>query len=182
MLRGEEVYLRSLEKRDINVCWEICTDEKVREYDGGYYILPPREYMLTHFDEFFTAKRKFLSIINKNEVVVGYITYKEYEDSIGVYDIGITIGSRFWSRGYGKDAIKALLEFLFMQKGANRVELEVVAYNNRAINLYKGCGFIIEGKKRKRYFANGKHNDTYIMGILRDEYLEIYKNINEPQL
>jgi RimJ/RimL family protein N-acetyltransferase len=57
-----------------------------------------------------------------------------------------------------------------MYRGAQRVELEVVNYNLRAIRCYEKCGFITEGKKRNRYFSQGKYHDTLIMGILRNEY------------
>ena len=53
----------------------------------------------------------------------------------------------------------------------HRVELEVLDLNLRAIQCYKKCGFIEEGKKRKTCFSNGNYRDVIIMGILRDEFI-----------
>lgn len=170
MLKGKKIYLRSVEKRDVNIFYNYSTDKEIRKFDGGNMIFPSIEYVMQHFDEIMNVSRKTLSIINEKSVLVGYLTYKEFEDTANVYTIGITIGSQFWGRGYGQDAIMVLLDYLFMYRGAQRVELEVVDYNLRAIRCYEKCGFITEGKKRSRYFSQGKYHDTLLMGILRDEF------------
>jgi RimJ/RimL family protein N-acetyltransferase len=172
LLKGDKVYLRLVEKKDVSRIYNICSEPEVREYDGGQSTLPPLQYMLKHFDDMFNIERKRLSIINEKDVLVGYITYKEIKDTLDVYSIGITIGSKFWGRGYGKDSIKTLVDYLFVNNNAHRVELEVVDYNLRAIRCYLSCGFIEEGRKRKRYFFQGKYSDTVMMSILRDEYLK----------
>ncbi|SHE75222.1 GNAT family N-acetyltransferase [Clostridium fallax] len=170
MLKGEKIYLRSVEKRDMSIFYSFCEEEEVRKFDGGHKIMPALERVMQSFDEMTNNRRDALSIINEKNVLVGYMTFKEKMDTINVYSIGITIGSRYWNRGYGKDSIKTLLDYLFMYRAAQRVELEVVDYNERAINCYKSCGFIKEGTKRKSYFSNGKYHDVFMMGILSEEY------------
>lgn len=170
MLKGKKIYLRSVEKRDMSIFYSFCEEEEVRKYDGGHKIMPALERVMEYFDEITNNRRNALSIINEKNVLVGYMTFKEKMDTINVYSIGITIGSRYWNRGYGKDSINTLLDYLFMYRAAQRVELEVVDYNERAINCYKSCGFIIEGTKRKGYFYNGQYHNIYMMAILSDEY------------
>lgn len=170
MLKGDKIYLRSVEKRDVNVFYSISSEKEVRKYDGGYTIYPSIEYVIENFQEIMNINRKTLSIINEKGVLVGYLTYKSSEDTINVYNIGITIGSNFWGRGYGTDSIRVLLNYLFMFKAAHRIELEVVEYNKRAIRCYEKCGFKIEGTKRNKYFSEGQYHNTIIMGILREEY------------
>lgn len=171
MLKGSKIYLRLVEKKDVSRIYSICSEKEVREFDGGQFILPPLQYILKHFEEMFNMDRKGLSIVNEKGVLIGYITYREVKDTINVYSIGITIGSRFWGRGYGKDSMKTIVEYLFKNNGAHRVELEVVAYNERAIRCYKSCGFIEEGRKREKYFYKEKYYDTIMMSILRAEYI-----------
>lgn len=86
--------------------------------------------------------RKALSIINENNILVGFITYKESNYCSNVYSIGVTIGSQFWNRGYGQDSINTLNKYLFEKLNAIRVELEVIKCNIRAISCYKKCGFV----------------------------------------
>lgn len=177
MLKGDKVYLRSVEKRDVSIFSSFASDKEIRRYDGGNTIYPSTEYIIQHFDELMNIDRKTLSIINEKGTLVGYVTYKEYKDTSNVYSIGITIGSLYWNRGYGQDAINVLLNYLFMYRNAQRIELEVVSYNERAIRCYERCGFIIEGTKRKKFFCRGQYHDVLIMGILREDY-----NVSENEV
>lgn len=172
MLKGKQVLLRSAEKRDVHFFHDMWSDEELRKYDGTYLIPPSKESVLENFNKIMNINKKYLSIINEKEVLVGYITYEEAKDLGGNYILGITIAKRFWNRGYGKDAIRTLLKFLFMSKGAHRIELEVVDFNDRAINCYLKCGFQKEGVRRKRYFSEGQYRDIIIMGILKEEYFK----------
>lgn len=171
MLRGGRVLLRPVEKRDLNVFYDIWSDEEVRKFDGSYVLPPSKEYITENFNRFLNLDKKYLSIINEKGVLIGYITYEEAKNCCNVYIIGITIGKTFWSRGYGKESIRTILRYLFMSKGAERVELEVLDFNDRAIGCYKKCGFVEEGRKRNRCFSEGKYVDLIIMGIIKEEYV-----------
>lgn len=162
MLKGKKVYLRLLERRDIAIIYRLCNEEKVKRYNS----IPG------DINEQNVNLRKALSIINEKNVLVGFITYKESNYCSNVYSIGITIGSRFWNRGYGQDSINTLNKYLFEELNAIRVELEVIKCNERAISCYKKCGFVEEGIKRNKCYIDGKYLDTIIMGILRDEMIK----------
>lgn len=163
MLKGEKIYLRLLERKDIRILQNICDDDKVKRYNT---------ISSENNKEENTNFRKALSIINEKEVLVGFITYKESNYCKNVYSIGITIGSRYWNRGYGQDSIKLLLSYLFNELDAIRVELEVIKTNIRAITCYKKCGFIEEGTKKSKCYLNGEYVDTIIMGIIKKNFIE----------
>ena len=145
--------------------YKLCNEENVRKYNTI-----PNDIQNNNQG---TSLRKPLSIINEKNVLVGFITYKENNYCNDVYSIGITIGSKYWGRKYGQDAIKTLLKYLFGELNAIRVELEVIKYNLRAISCYKKCGFVEEGIRRNKVYIEGEYVDTLIMGILRDEVIDI---------
>lgn len=161
MLKGEKIYLRLLERRDIRILKDICDDEKVKRYNT---------ISNENNIEKNTNIRKALSIINEKEVLVGFISYKESNNFKNMYSIGITIGSRYWNRGYGQDSIKLLLTHLFNDLNAVKVELEVIKTNIRAITCYKKCGFIEEGIRESKCYLNGEYVETIIMGIIKEEF------------
>lgn len=163
MIKGYNVYLRNLKKRDIPTLYKICNEKDVKIYN----VIPDDIQSINK------SLRKALSIINQENVIVGFITYKESSYYKGRYYIGITIGSKYWGRRYGQNSIKVLLRYLFGELNAIRVELEVVKLNLRAINCYKKCGFMEEGIKRNKVCIDGKYVDTIIMGILRKELADI---------
>ncbi|GAK09450.1 GNAT family N-acetyltransferase [Geomicrobium sp. JCM 19038] len=52
------------------------------------------------------------------------------------------------------------------QRGVVRMELSVVTVNERAIRLYKKCGFTIEGEKRKSLRIDDVFYNEYVMSKL----------------
>lgn len=85
--------------------------------------------------------------------------------------IGIVIGEKaHWGGGYGTDAIRTLLAYLFGELNMNRVYLEVDTLNERAIRCYEKCGFVREGTLRAHRWKRGEYRDNHIMSILRDEW------------
>ena len=163
MLKGNNIYLRKLEKIDIWILYSLCNEEEVKTYNTI-----PDDIQNNNKDK---NLRKALSIINEKNVLIGFVTYKESSYFKRGYSIGITIGSKYWGRRYGQDSIKTLLKYLFDEKKAIRVELEVMQSNLRAISCYKKCGFVVENIRKDKVYIDGRHEDTLIMGIIKDEVI-----------
>ncbi len=90
----------------------------------------------------------------------------------GSAELGIFIGeSEEWGRGYGTDAVNALVDFGFGELRLERVWLEVWTGNHRARRAYEKAGFVPEGTLRRDRYENGTFTDGDIMSILRDEWL-----------
>ncbi|MGL5245186.1 MAG: GNAT family N-acetyltransferase [Sarcina sp.] len=50
------------------------------------------------------------------------------------------------NKGYGKSAVKLLINHLYSEYGYNEIYLSVYENNKKAINLYKGLGFRFNGE------------------------------------
>jgi len=164
MLKGNNIYLRMLEKNDIRILYELCNEEQVKIYNT----IPDN---ITNNKK--SNLRKALSIVNEKNVLVGFITYKENNYANKVYSIGITISSQYWGRKYGQDSIRTLLKYLFEEQSAIGVELEVIKSNLRAIACYKICGFIEVAIKANKVCIKGEYVDIIIMRILKEETIRI---------
>lgn len=89
----------------------------------------------------------------------------------GSAEFGIVIGEKgYWGRGFGTDATRVLLRFAFWELNLHRVELEVFAFNERAIRAYEKAGFVREGARREATFREGRYHDVLVMSILRGEW------------
>ena len=170
MIYGKKIYLREIVKEDISTLYDLCASENVMRYNGGQAFAPSVDYMIEGFTHFTNPNKKALAIINKDTETVGYVFFKASSHTIDVYTIGITIGEKYWGKGYGKESMKMLIRYLFRRKSAHKIELEVVSENSNAIKTYKECGFVIEGVKRSKYYLEGKYLDTIIMGLLKPEF------------
>lgn len=78
----------------------------------------------------------------------------------------IGIEKEYWGKGVSGSLMTEM--FHWVEKNEiNRIELEVVSENKRAIELYKKHGFEVEGVKRKDHnIGNGQYLDTLIMAKL----------------
>ncbi len=83
---------------------------------------------------------------------------------------GIILKREFWGRKYAKEAMTVFLHYLFEQINLQRIHLEVLEGNKKAIALYEKSGFQREGVLRKHCFQDGSFQDIIIMGLLREEF------------
>ena len=65
-------------------------------------------------------------------------------------EFGITVSKNYWGQGIGKAIMNACIECA-KEAGYIQLELDVVADNTRAIELYKKLGFIEFGRNPKGF-------------------------------
>ena len=88
--------------------------------------------------------------------------------------LGIFIGDEEErGKGYGKEAIKLLLEYGFNNLNLNNIMLNVYSFNTRAIKVYESLGFKKCGTRHKSHYFKGQYYDEIQMEILKEEYNEI---------
>ncbi|MBD2101217.1 GNAT family N-acetyltransferase [Leptolyngbya sp. FACHB-261] len=75
-------------------------------------------------------------------------------------------------RGYGKTALRLLMQEVFVQHQAHRLWLDVFEHNQRARQVYESIGFQTEGKLREAVKRGEKYYPLVIMSILKYEYFE----------
>jgi RimJ/RimL family protein N-acetyltransferase len=89
----------------------------------------------------------------------------------GSAQVGIFIGeSDEWGKGYGTDAVRALVDFGFAELRLERIWLEVGTENPRAKRSYEKAGFTHEGTFRHDRWEGGRYTDGHVMSILQDEW------------
>lgn len=85
--------------------------------------------------------------------------------------VWILIGEReYWGKGYGTDAMRILLRYVFTELNLHRVSLRTFGFNQRAIRSYIKLGFKHEGKTRLALNKMGQRWDEVWMGLLRSEW------------
>jgi RimJ/RimL family protein N-acetyltransferase len=80
-----------------------------------------------------------------------------------------------FGKGYGSEAMRLMLDYGFGILNLHRIELDVFAFNERAIRAYEKLGFQKEGIKRDCLFYEYEYHDAIIMSILADEFKQIHR-------
>ena len=85
--------------------------------------------------------------------------------------LGIVLGEKgCWDRGYGRDAIRLLLDYAFNLLNLNSVMLGTFSFNERALACYRKVGFRVIGRRREARIIAGQKYDLVLMDILAQEF------------
>ena len=131
------------------------------------------EEVVVEFVERMADKTKLqFTICDKQENLLGriYISNlsKEY-DSLDITRIYIGDPNER-GKGYGKEALKLMLDYCFINLHMERVSLDYFEGNKVASALYESMGFKHEGLARNACKKDGKYYNLNLMSILRSEY------------
>lgn len=116
----------------------------------------------------FADRDGHMFVIEHDGRAIGFANYRDWRPKPRSCEIGIGIGEpALWSKGLGRDALRALMRHLTDDLGAHRVTLSVLAFNDRAIASYKACGFEVEGIERDAVMTDrGTYADDVRMAYL----------------
>jgi [ribosomal protein S5]-alanine N-acetyltransferase len=171
-LIGTRVYLRPLERADVPLLIPWINDPEVTR---GLRIHRP---MNVQTEEEFIQKM----YQDEHALAVG-IALRETDQLVGMTGLhqmdfrnrhasfGLMIGAKdAWGRGYGTEATALLVRHAFETLNLNRVWLLVYEDNAAGIRAYEKVGFRKEGVLRQDSFHQGRYWDTFIMGVLREDW------------
>ena len=174
MIEGTLVNLRAVEMTDLERYAAWFNDAEVTRFLNKRYpfsLLAEENWLRENAGKPLSYDHTALAIETKDGVHIGSIGFHRVSPEDRRAEVGITIGDkRYWSKGYGTDAMRTLVRFGFEEMNLHRIELTVDARNERAQACYRKCGFVEEVRARQDRFAEGAYHDTIWMGILRHEW------------
>ena len=176
MLRGKSVLLRPFRRSDISYFLKWFNDPEIVQYLDMY--LPMTEMSEEKFIEELGTTRASSDVLLVIEAIEGDSTRPI--GNCGLHQIspkdhnaafGIIIGEKdYWSKGYGIEATRLLINYGFQQLNLHRISSTAIAFNERSIKLQKKVGFREEGRLRQAIFKNGQYYDMLQFGILSEEW------------
>lgn len=174
MYEGELVRFRAMRESDLDMAQAYINDPEVARN-----LSPRTPFLATAKDEkdfldsiSFTKDTYNFAIEAKDtNKYIGGCGVNEIDWKNSVATVGIMIGDKnYWSKGYGTDAMKLLVKFIFEQMNINKIKLCVYSFNERAKKCYLKTGFKEEGVLRQELYRDGAYHDIITMGILKSEY------------
>ena len=172
-LKGNLIYLATLEKEDCRKVWEDT------EYDFGQKTEP---FIIgrssANADAWFDDIQKSqgnthirLGIFLPDGTVIGDIALQDIDWKNRSCFLGYGLTKlEYYGNGYATDAAKVILEYGFSHLGFERISSSTQENNIGSQRVLEKCGFVLEGRERKATYFAGKRHDRLIYGLLREEY------------
>ena len=99
---------------------------------------------------------------------IGQVNYNKIDQHNKKVELDVIIGPKeYLGKGYGTDALKTLITYLFDNFNINKIWIEARANNPRAIRAYQKIGFQQEGLLREENFFEGKFVNCIRFGLLK---------------
>jgi len=164
LLEGKNVNLRVVEKEDLALVAEWLNDPKVF---GVFNPLMQHSKMeLEGWYDQLSAEGKWFLIEKKDGSKIGEIHHMK-DMEIGY---GLIPSER--RKGYCTEAVKIMVDYLFLSKNIVRIYALPDVRNVASQKVLEKTGFKKEGVIRKSWFNRGEWRDRYLYSILREEWRE----------
>ena len=140
---------------------------------SGYMLYDPgeREVSATGLAKLIEALNRQIKsgffVAVENDEVIGYLMIQHEKSNRVSHRAGIAVGVHSESRGKGVGTL-LFQHIISWAKDVelHRLELTVIATNDRAVHLYKKVGFEVEGVKKDSLWVNNEFIDEYYMALL----------------
>lgn len=109
------------------------------------------------------------AIIEETGTPVGYVVLQDADDPDGNLLLRRIAISRKGG-GRGRAALILVMRYCFEVLGFHRLWLYVSEHNKRALRLYLGLGFVIEGTARECAREGDRRYSMHILSLLAHEY------------
>lgn len=145
---------------------------KQLDYETEFMMLEPGERTSTaedmeHYLHTMETSNSLLLLLFDDQRAVGFLSAKRGAANRIRHSAYIVCGilKDYRGKGWGKLLFQELLTWA-PENSITRLELTVMAHNDKAILLYRSMGFEVEGKLVHSMIVNGSYVDQYSMAKL----------------
>lgn len=168
-LIGQKCYLSPIDINDNETYTQWWNDpETVRYLQNNWVITAEKE------KENLISKSKshhYSIIDNDTNEMVGEVCFVDINNVNRCAEISVMIGNiKYRNKGYGKEALKLLIEYGYQSLSLNCIFLKVYEKNVIAIKCYTSVGFKQSGMIRQGAYYNQSYDNVVIMDILPSEF------------
>jgi len=165
-LKGEHIYLRALEKEDLDFLYRLENTTEIWEISGT--ITPYSRNVLEFYLEnahrdIYEVKQLRLVICTKNHRSIGLIDVFDFDPQNKRAGVGIVIlepSDR--GKGSGLEALELLTMYAFKTLGLRQLYANILEENTASMQLFSKLGFECIGVKKDWIYADGEFKNEVL--------------------
>jgi len=181
----ERLWLRNLKASDVNDFFNYRSNPEVTKYQGFDVMTLEecKDFIACYIDKPFGIAGEWVQygIENKEtQTLIGDFAIRLDKHDTRLAEIGLTISHLHQQKGFAKETLLGLVNWLFEKHNIHRITEIVDEENIASIKLLKSIGFREEGHFIENIFHKGRWCSEYQYAILRSEWNEIKSKILSP--
>ena len=171
----ERLLIRNLKTSDLNNFHFYRSNPEVTKYQGFdvFTLEQSSEFLSGQIDKIFGKPGEWVQYAIENKEtgdLIGDCAIKLDEYDVRIAEIGITISHIEQKKGFAKETLIGILNFLFKIEDFHRVTEIVDTENEASIQLLKSVGFKQEGHFIENIFFKGKWGSEYQYAMLKKDW------------
>lgn len=150
LITGNKVIIRTKKLSDArdDYTWE--SDHELAELDAVYALTIPFSRYLSEYSSELRRpyiNSRYFGVDTLEGKHIGNCSFYHFDEARGETEVGIMIGDRgYWDKGYGNDAMTALVDYIFRTTEIKRIYLKTLEANYRAHKCFQKSGFVWCGR------------------------------------
>ena len=170
-IKGKKVLLRAIEFEDADLLLQMINDEEIERMMWGYSFPVAHHQQIKWIENLSSEKSVFRAMIDVNGTAIGTAILSDIDMRNGIAEIHIKLANACErGKGYGTDAISALVAYAFNELRLNCVYCRIKEDNIASQKAFEKSGFIKEGCLRSRVYRNGRHYDFFEYSVLKSDF------------
>lgn len=175
-IETDRLLIRMVRKSDAEDIYEICRRPETSVFSlwsPHQSLRETKDFIAFQISRYRRRECMFFAVEEKaSGRVIGTCSYVSMDRDYKIAEIGYSILSDLWNRGFATETADALCAYAFNRIGVQRVFARVLPQNTASAHVLQKLGFAYEGTERKGYYYNGRAEDVQVYGMTDDMYNE----------
>jgi diamine N-acetyltransferase len=172
-LSGDKIFLRALERSDLDFLYELENDESVWEVSNT--TTPYSKYVLNHYLEnahrdIYEVKQFRLVICTADDKKpVGFVDLFDFEPKHGRIGVGIVVfDPADRNKGYASEALKMVANYAFTHLKVHQIYANISEDNDLSITLFERLGYKLAGTKKDWINSEKGYKNELLYQLIHD--------------
>lgn len=171
MIKGKKINLRLMLEQDLDLYCDLTNNfSEVGDHFPVIVRTPSDTRKIFYETGFFDISSGRMLIVNKEDRVLGFVSYFRTAGYVSGYELGYQIfRTDDRGKGYTSEALKLFSAYLFELYPITRLQICMEKENVASEHVAIKCGFTFEGQMRAAWVVRGKLITNQVYSMIRSE-------------
>jgi RimJ/RimL family protein N-acetyltransferase len=170
MLSGQFVYLRAIERNDLNLLLSWRNKPEFRRFFREYRELNTDQQLSWYESKVLSdpTTRMFAIVDQENDDIIGAcgLCYIDWINRSADFSIYIGAQNLYIDDQYAPDVGRILIRYGFRELNLHRLWAEIYEFDQKKIDLFELLGFHLDGKHLQTHWTEGRWCNSLFFGLI----------------